>query len=514
MYRRQLVAVWIGLAVGFVVTSPAWSQVPPVPTPPQNPITDEKAVLGKLLFWEEQLSSDNSIACGTCHKPAAGGADERAGLHPGLDLVFGNDDDVQGSEGVRRADEDGVYYSDPVFGTDAQVTGRTSQTFLGSLWSPTQFWDGRAEGPFTDPISGSVVIPVGGSLEIQALGPILNDVEMAFENRDWDDVVSKLETATPMLLASDIPVDMLDAIAVDPTYPELFEAAFNDDEITPTRIAMAIATYERTLVADETPYDDFLNGNPQALTPPQQRGAMFMENGPCSICHSGPLFTDNTFRNIGLRPIAEDSGREGVTGNPQDRGRFKVPSLRNVGLRDRLMHTGQITDVVDALEFYAQINGHIHFPENQDPAVLGGIPIPPPVLMEAADFLINGLTDPRVANETFPFDRPTLGSEVPASVDPDPVEPAVLAAEAFPNPFRDDVTIRFELVEAEDVEVSFYTASGQLVARQRHEGQVGSNVLSWDGRSAHGDRVSAGVYFVRLQSSIGVSTGRLVRIER
>ncbi|MBT8441678.1 MAG: cytochrome-c peroxidase, partial [Gammaproteobacteria bacterium] len=63
----------------------AGAELPPVPVPAANPITEEKRVLGKILFWDEQLSSDDSIACGTCHIPSAGGADPRAGLHPGTD---------------------------------------------------------------------------------------------------------------------------------------------------------------------------------------------------------------------------------------------------------------------------------------------------------------------------------------------------------------------------------------------------------------------------------------------
>ena len=78
---------------------------------------------------------------------------------------------------------------------------------------------------------------------------------MAKENRSWEDVIEKLETATPLLLATDIPQDMANAIAANATYPELFEAAFGDSTINAARIGMAIATYERTLVADQTPWD-------------------------------------------------------------------------------------------------------------------------------------------------------------------------------------------------------------------------------------------------------------------
>ena len=95
MPRRLLAALLAGLA-----TARAFAAVPPVPVPPENPITEPKRVLGKILFWDEQLSSDGSVACGTCHRPAFGGADPRAGRYPGVDK--GTIDDVRGSPGHRE----------------------------------------------------------------------------------------------------------------------------------------------------------------------------------------------------------------------------------------------------------------------------------------------------------------------------------------------------------------------------------------------------------------------------
>src|SRR6185369_3724667 len=78
-----------------------------VPFPSENPYTYEKAILGKLLFWEEQLSSDNTVACGTCHHPAAGGSDPRAetARHPGPDGLMSTLDDIHGSPGIVRCDD-------------------------------------------------------------------------------------------------------------------------------------------------------------------------------------------------------------------------------------------------------------------------------------------------------------------------------------------------------------------------------------------------------------------------
>jgi len=326
--------------------------LPPVPVPPENPITEEKRVLGKILFWEEQLSTDDTMACGTCHRPASATTDPRVGVHPGLDGTEGTPDDVHGSPGVVRQDEFGNPVPDPVFGTDVQVTPRATPSFLGTQWAPLLFWDGRAGSEFIDPDTGLTAIAQGGALENQALAPLLNDVEMACENRNFTDVTAKLSTAVPLALATDLPADVAAALAFDPTYADLFTSAFGDPAVTPARIAFAIATYERTLIPDQTPWDAFVAGDPGALTPQQAQGWDVFRGSRCSICHPPPLFTDNSFRNIGLRPIAEDAGRFDITGAPTDRGRFKVPSLRGAALRPRLMHNGRRTDIPNVIAFY------------------------------------------------------------------------------------------------------------------------------------------------------------------
>jgi len=197
----------------------AQAQLPAVPVPVENPITEAKRVLGKILFWDEQLSSDNTVACGTCHAPMAAGGDLRLGTHPGADAIFGTIDDVIGSPGVVRRDSDGFAIEDPLFGFDVQVTGRAAPNFFGGIWSPQQFWDGRAEGQLIDPLDGvTVAISANGSLEVQALGPILSDVEMAAEGRTWAEVTSKLAAAVPMIYATAIPTDMQSAIAASPIF--------------------------------------------------------------------------------------------------------------------------------------------------------------------------------------------------------------------------------------------------------------------------------------------------------
>lgn len=413
--RLALALLVLGLA------APAASQaqpLPPVPVPAENPITEAKRVLGKILFWEEQLSSDDSMACGTCHLPASGGADPRIGLHPGSDGRIGTAGDVVGSPGMFLQDEDGTRLNDPVFGFSRQVTGRAAQSYFMNLFADELFWDGRAADTFLDPETGLVVIASGGALESQALGPILSSAEMAHQDRDWDHVIAKLGTVMPLRLASNRPADVQAAIDASPSYRELFSEAFGDEDITAARIAMAIATYERTLVPDQSPWDRFIAGQNNAMTASQIQGWNAFRNGPlpCRNCHVPPMFTDNNFYNIGLRPAAEDQGRRAVTGNQADFGNMKTPTLRNTGLRPTLMHTGGITDVPDALDFYSEAGGHRHFTADQSQIPNGGgdydnIRIPGDLRGPLADFIGNALTDPRVAAEQAPFDRPTLSSE-------------------------------------------------------------------------------------------------------
>lgn len=395
-------------------------QLPPVPVPAGNPVTEAKRVLGKALFWDEQLSSDDTVACGTCHRPAAGGADPRLAIHPGADGRTGTADDIVGSPGVVRRDADGNAIEDEVFGFGAQVTGRAAPSFFANLHAPQSFWDGRADATFTDPLNpASVLLADDAALESQAVGPILSSVEMASDGRTWDDVVAKLARVRPLRYADDVPADLAAAIAAAANYPALFAAAFGDDEITPARIAFAIATYERTLVPDQTPWDRFNAGDANAMTAQQVQGwNTFRGNAAlCSRCHVPPLFTNNDFVNLGLRPAAEDEGRLAVSGLGEDFGDMKMPGLRNVGLRATLMHTGGITDIPDALDFYTQARGHAFFTEDLDTIPPNGTPLTAIRIAGNAraaliDFLSNALTDPRAAAETFPFDRPTLASEL------------------------------------------------------------------------------------------------------
>lgn len=404
--RRSI--AFAAASFGLMTAGPLRAQLAPPPEPPENPVTAAKAVLGKILFWDEQLSSDNTVACGTCHRPSAGGGDVRFVPLPGPDGRPGTRDDVFGSPGVVRADADNDYEPDPVHRFLPQVTGRASPSFVMAAYFDELFWDGRAPTTFLDPEDGTTSIAAGGALESQMVGPPLSGVEMAHAARDWSEITAKLAVSRPLAIASDLPPDVAASLALDPTYPDLFESAFGDSAITAERIAFAVASYERTLIPDQAPWDLFAAGDSTALSPDQQAGlALFEGKANCSLCHVAPEFTDGLFHNIGLRDPAVDPGRQDVTGDPGDRGKFKTPSLRDVGLRLRVMHTGEFADLGGVIGFY---DGGGVFDDNLDPLIVP-LDLAPPERAQLRAFLEGGLDDPRVALELPPFDRPTLHSE-------------------------------------------------------------------------------------------------------
>ena len=136
-------------ATGNVV-GPVQPLNPPT-VPPGNPATAAKAYLGKTLFWDEQLSSTRTVACGTCHFAANGGSDSRAlvgsarSRNPGADGLFNTADDVFASPGVITNNADGTYSLSPVYGFHEQVTGRKSRSYIDAGFSNSLFWDGSMQ---------------------------------------------------------------------------------------------------------------------------------------------------------------------------------------------------------------------------------------------------------------------------------------------------------------------------------------------------------------------------------
>lgn len=193
---------------------------------------------------------------------------------------------------------------------DGSDGARNSPTIINSGYYTTYFWDGRA-----------------ASLEEQALDPIQNPDEM---NQALPELVNELKSVEG--------------------YKELFAAAF-EDGITEANIAKALAAFERLVVVNDTPYDQFLQGNTEALSPQEIRGLdLFAGKAFCSTCHNGPNLTDNKFYNIGLE--TEDEGRFAVTGDPGDLGRIRTPSLYGITHTAPYMHNGSAATLEEVVDYY------------------------------------------------------------------------------------------------------------------------------------------------------------------
>jgi cytochrome c peroxidase len=414
MQTQPLLATFALLAVSS--TSIAQGPPPPLappPFPPGNPTTLPKSNLGQVLFWDEQLSSNRSVACGTCHVVSLGGSDPRtsasnqASVHPGPDGLFGTADDIHGSPGTSRLDAEQRYQLDPAFRLAPQVGTRKAPSVLNAAYVPEQFWDGRAPGEFRDPLSNNIVLFAGASLESQVTGPPVNTVEMAHAGRDWNQVAAQVAGSVPLRLSPAVPAALANWIA-GRGYPQLFQDVFGSPGVTPVRIAEAIASYERTLWTGQAPIDAFFGGQAGALTQQELAGqAVFTGPGLCVVCHGGNLFTNHSFRYTGVRPPPEDEGRFLVTGAQIDHGRMKVPSLRNVELRAPYFHNGSMATLEEVIEFYDR-GGDFHAP-NLDPAIhpLG---LSAQQKANLAAFLRRPLTDTRVVQGSGPFAHPALFS--------------------------------------------------------------------------------------------------------
>ena len=170
---------------------------------------------------------------------------------------------------------------------------------------------------------------------------------------------------------------------------------------------MAIATHERTIFSDRAPLDRWASAI-ESLTAQETRGSDIFVQVNCSFCHGGPLLSDQNFHNVGVRPQAEDIGRAAVTGSNNDRGRFKTPNLRNVELRAPYMHNGQFATLEEVVEFY---NRGGDFNAANVNNLIRPLNLTSGQKADLVAFLKRPLTDPRVANELPPFDRPHLYTE-------------------------------------------------------------------------------------------------------
>lgn len=240
--------------------------------------------LGKKLYLDPRLSVNDKISCNSCHSLSNYGVD--------------SEPTSPGHEGKRG--------------------GRNSPTTFNAALHVAQFWDGRA-----------------GTVEEQALGPILNPVEMGMPSEDA--VVKKLK-------------------AID-EYKKLFAEAFGDqkDPLIYKNIGVAIGAFERTLLTPSR-FDDFLKGDQDALNESEKRGLKKFVNMGCVNCHNGVAIGGNSFRKIGLVVPYEtsDMGRFEVTGIESDKKAFKVPSLRNIAQTGPYFHDGSVETLDEAIRLMAK----------------------------------------------------------------------------------------------------------------------------------------------------------------
>ena len=282
---RQPVAQW---PVPQIDADVHWQEMAALPdhapAPPENPFSEAKAELGKKLFNDPKLSRSGQIACASCHE---------------ADMAF--------ADGRRVS-----------FGHDRQSGRRNASSLVMSGYSTHLFWDGR-----------------GGSLEQQALHPIVDPVEMAF----------------------DIP-SLLERLNADADYRQQFAQVFGPGPITPELTGQALATFQRTLVkaTRNTAFEQLLRGRPQRMSDEQLYGLhLFRTKARCMNCHFGPALSDEQFHNVGLSYYGrkyEDLGRYEVTRQPQDVGAFRTPSLRLVMKTAPWMHNGLFVNMEGTLAFY------------------------------------------------------------------------------------------------------------------------------------------------------------------
>ncbi|MBX2886751.1 MAG: hypothetical protein KTR32_42790 [Granulosicoccus sp.] len=274
--------------------------------PEAAPAIDVKqAELGRLLFWDPVLSGDRDIACATCHLPEAGYTDDQ---HQAI-----------GVGGMGRGKDRSVGHTGRV--------PRNSQTLLNTAWNginelgmfepstAPMFWDNRVD-----------------SLESQALEPIRSRQEMRGDN-----IAEQSIDAVIITRLNDIPA-----------YQQAFSEVFGIESITLDDVSRALASFQRTLVANQTPYDRWMRGIPGAMTERQISGMQEFVIAGCADCHSGPLFSDFQTHVLGTQ--------EGIDVSTPDEGdgnfAFRTPTLRQLAFTGPYFHAGQFNSLGDAIDFY------------------------------------------------------------------------------------------------------------------------------------------------------------------
>ena len=383
-----LVLVWATDSQGqrrdrdrFSSTRPTISALPQsVNAPPDNPLTADKIALGKLLFWDPILSGNRDVACATCHHPRNAYAEDRD-LSIGVNGVgYGRSRRFQSPNSIPF-----VKRNSPTM-VNIGFNG-ISQAGEYSPANAPMFWDMRVN-----------------SLETQALEPIKSFEEMRGDTYPED---KALETV----------VARLNAI---PKYRALFSKAFgSENAVNATNLGKAIASFGRSLVSNNSPFDRYMRGDRSAMTAAQLEGMERFERVGCTECHNGPMFSDfkvhvlgvpdhgtltQTDRGMADMPLAFRT--PSFAGTPYA---FRTASLRNLRHTAPYMHSGRFSTLGGVLDFYDDL------PEN------------PNVRRRDVDPLARRLDDPDDAADAIiaflgalnddSFDK-TIPSRVPSGLNP------------------------------------------------------------------------------------------------
>ncbi|GAB4043282.1 cytochrome c peroxidase [Spirosoma jeollabukense] len=295
------------------VVNPAFSTAITTPNSTNATTSQAQVALGKALFWDPILSGSKDVACATCHHPNNAYTD-------GLDLSLG--ENAVGYGSARHF----------LLPNDVSFTKRNSQTILNTayngmdangLFNPTtapMFWDSRT-----------------ASLELQANGPLTTFEEM--RGHAYTDI-----------LTMDSLVARLSTIA---DYQSLFQQAFGTQQsITTTNIGKALAAFERTLTATDSPFDRYQKGDKTAMTALQIQGLQTFTNEGCTTCHSGTMFSDYQAHVLSVPDNAKLAASDGGAGGTYA---FRTPSLRNVSLTAPYMHSGVFQTLDQVVAFYDRI---------------------------------------------------------------------------------------------------------------------------------------------------------------
>ncbi|MDX2032990.1 MAG: di-heme enzyme [Blastocatellia bacterium] len=272
----------------------------------ENPMSVAKVELGRHLFYDPRLSVNEKQSCASCHEQARAFTDGKA-----------------------RA-----------VGTTGETHPRSSMSIVNIAYTPVLTWAN----------------PNMKQLERQALVPMFGEhpVELGLAGRE-NELLAKLKS--------------------EPRYRQLFPAAFagEADPITIDNITRAIAAFERTLISGDSPYDRYLNGERAAISASAKRGEalFFSERLECFHCHGGFNFSQTTdhvgkafaeieFHNTGLYNLdgkgafpKDNPGTFEITQRPEDVGRFRAPTLRNIAVTAPYMHDGSIPTLDAVLDHYA-----------------------------------------------------------------------------------------------------------------------------------------------------------------